>query len=86
MQTTSYWREAVANLTAALIIGWRRARCASCSAGSRAVVAIGDSGAVDVGSLKGDLRVANADGVRVANVGAANSVELRVELVETCRF
>ena len=28
MQTTSYWREAVANLTAALIIGWRRARCA----------------------------------------------------------
>jgi hypothetical protein len=49
------------------------------SAGSRAVVAIGDSGAVAVGSLKGDLRVANADGVRVANVEAGNSVELRVE-------
>ena len=63
-----------------------RTLCASCSAGAQAVVAIGDSGAVDVGSLKGDFRVANADGVRVANVGAANSVELRVELVETCRF
>ena len=49
------------------------------SVGSRGVVAIGDSGAVEVGSLKGDLRVANADGVRVANVGAGNSVELRVE-------
>jgi hypothetical protein len=49
------------------------------SAGPRAVVAISDSGAVEVGSLKGDLRVANADGVRVANVGAGNSVELRVE-------
>src|SRR5260370_12089751 len=48
------------------------------SAGSRAVVAIGDSGAVEVGSLKGDLRVANAHGVRVANVGARNSVSLRV--------
>jgi hypothetical protein len=49
------------------------------SAGSRAVVATGDSGTVEVGSLKGDLRVANADGVRVANVGAGDSVALRVE-------
>jgi hypothetical protein len=48
------------------------------SAGSRGVVAIRNSGAVEVGSLKGDLRVANADGVRVANIGAGNSVELHV--------
>jgi hypothetical protein len=49
------------------------------SAESRAVVAIGDSGAVEVGSLNGDIRVTNTDGVRVANVGPGNSVELRVE-------
>jgi hypothetical protein len=54
-------------------------RVMSGSAQSRAVVAINGSGAVEVGSLKGDLRVANAGGVRVANVGAGNSIELRLE-------
>jgi hypothetical protein len=54
-------------------------RVMSGSAQSRAVVAINGSGAVEVGSLRGDLRVANADGVRVANVGAGNSIELRLE-------
>ena len=49
------------------------------AAESRAVMAVSETGAVEVGSLKGDLRVANADGVRVANVGAGNSVELRLE-------
>jgi hypothetical protein len=54
-------------------------RVMSGSAQSRAVVAINGSGAVEVGSLRGDLRVANADGVRVANFGAGNSIELRLE-------
>src|SRR5258707_8441000 len=49
------------------------------SAGSRAVVAAGDSGAVEVGSLNGDVRVTNNDGVHVANVEAGNSVGLRLE-------
>jgi hypothetical protein len=43
------------------------------------VVAIGDSGAVEVGSLNGNIRVTNADGVRVANIENGNSVALFVE-------
>jgi hypothetical protein len=49
------------------------------STGSRAVVAIDDSGAVEVGSLDGNIRVTNADGVRVANIENGNSVALFVE-------
>jgi hypothetical protein len=49
------------------------------AAESRAVVAIKESGAVEVGSLHGDVRVTNADGVRVANVEPGNSVALRLE-------
>ena len=49
------------------------------SAGSRAVVAIGDSGAVDVASLNGDVSVVNADGVRVrvaaGDAGAAKAIK-----------
>ncbi len=48
------------------------------SAESRAVVAIGDS-AVEVASLNGQVRVANADGVLVANIEAGRAVELRLE-------
>jgi hypothetical protein len=80
MPTTYYWRgRGQLNSGSNYRVEARTLRVMPGSAGSRAVVAIGDSGAVAVGSLKGDLRVANADGVRVANVGAGNSVELRVE-------
>jgi hypothetical protein len=56
-------------------------RVMSGSAQSRAVVAINGSGAVEVGSLNGDVRVNNADGVRVANIEPGNSVSLRLEQV-----
>jgi hypothetical protein len=49
------------------------------SAGSRAVVATDDSGAAKVGSLNGNVRVMNVEGVRVANVEAGNAVALRAE-------
>lgn len=49
------------------------------SAESRAVVAISESGTVEVGSLNGDVRVTNANGARIANVEPGNSVELRSE-------
>jgi len=49
------------------------------SAGSRAVVAAGDSGALQVASLEGDVHITNADGVRIANVEAGNAVGLRLE-------
>ncbi len=48
------------------------------SAKSRAMVAISEAGAVEVASLNGEVLVANADGVRVANVGSGNSVELHL--------
>src|SRR6266404_5756788 len=49
------------------------------SAGLRAVVAIGDSGTVEVASLNGDVSVTNADGVHVrvaaGDAGAAKAVK-----------
>lgn len=45
---------------------------------SQAVVAIGDSGVVEVGALEGKVRVRNAEGVEVANLEAGRSVELRL--------
>ncbi len=45
---------------------------------SRAIVSIGVSGAVEVAALGGVVRVANAEGVMVANVAAGRAVELRL--------
>ncbi len=57
----------------------RTLRVMAGSAGSRAVVAIGDAGVVEVESIEGNIRVANADGVRVANVGVGSPVALGLE-------
>jgi hypothetical protein len=46
--------------------------------GARALVAIGASGAVEAAALGAAIRVANADGVVVADVAAGRSVELRL--------
>jgi hypothetical protein len=46
--------------------------------GARALVANGSSGTVEVAALAGPIRVANADGVPVANVAAGRSVDLRL--------
>jgi hypothetical protein len=46
--------------------------------GARALVVSGSSGTVEVATLGGPIRVANADGVPVANVAAGRSVDLRL--------
>jgi hypothetical protein len=48
------------------------------ASGARALVANGSSGTVEVAALGGPIRVANADGVPVANVAAGRSVDLRL--------
>ena len=48
------------------------------AAGARAVVANGGSGTVEVAAMGGRIRVANADGVVVANVAAGRSIDLRL--------
>ncbi len=53
-------------------------RIAAAKAQSRAIVAIGLSDVVEVAALGAAVRVANADGVVVANVSAGRSVELRL--------
>jgi len=56
----------------------RTMRITLAGAGARALVAIGGSGAVEVEALGATIRVANTDGVLVANVAAGRSVELRL--------
>jgi hypothetical protein len=46
--------------------------------GARAIVATGGSSTIGVTALGGPIRVANADGVLVANVAAGRSVDLRL--------
>ena len=47
------------------------------AAGSRAVVTVRDSGAIEVGSLSGEVQVRNPSAVMVARVTPAHAVELR---------
>ncbi len=54
------------------------------AAGARVVVANGGSGMVEVAALGGPIRVANADGVVVANVAAGRSVDLRLGASTCC--
>ena len=56
----------------------RTMRITLAALGARALVADGGSGMVEVAALGGPIRVANADGVVVANVAAGRSVDLRL--------
>ena len=56
----------------------RTMRVALAAPGARALVAMGNSGIVEVAALGAAVRVANADGVVVANVTAGRSVELKL--------
>ena len=56
----------------------RTMRVTLAALGARALVADSGSGTVEVAALGGPIRVANADGVVVANVAAGRSVDLRL--------